>query len=234
MSIEQLRERMPTLRQREQSVRAELQAITDQADDRATFLRLAETLTAFFARLHDAADTLSIDERQRIVRLVVKDVLIGEDTITIRHSIPVLQSPPRGGCLPPSQTSGPNYLLCKGSDHSSLRSTRFGWHKVSIFHDAGLQPLANQAEDATITDTVLDETDQPLMADRVEESGYIGVHDPVHLRRGDPDCQRVQRIVLSASGPEPVRKSQEVYFVDGIEHLHDGALNDLVLQRRDA
>jgi hypothetical protein len=45
-----------------------------------------------------------------------------------------------------------------------LRSTRFGWHKVSIFHDAGLQPLANQAEDATIADTVLDETVQPLMA----------------------------------------------------------------------
>src|SRR6202048_3917627 len=116
MSIEQLRERMPTLRQREQAVRAELQAITDQADDRATFLRLAETLTAFLARLHDTADTLSIDERQRIVRLVVKDVLIGEDTITIRHSIPVPQSPPRGGCLPPSHTGGPNYLLCKGSD----------------------------------------------------------------------------------------------------------------------
>jgi site-specific DNA recombinase len=31
MSIEQLRERMPTLRQREQSVRAELQAITEQS-----------------------------------------------------------------------------------------------------------------------------------------------------------------------------------------------------------
>src|SRR5260370_21875315 len=37
MSIDQLRERMPTLRQREHSVRAELHAITDQADDRATF-----------------------------------------------------------------------------------------------------------------------------------------------------------------------------------------------------
>ena len=47
MSIEQLRERMPALRQREQTLRAELQAITDQANDRATFLRLAETLTAF-------------------------------------------------------------------------------------------------------------------------------------------------------------------------------------------
>jgi site-specific DNA recombinase len=116
MSIEQLRERMPTLRQREQSIRAELQAIADQANDRATFLRLAETLMAFLARLHGAADTLSIRERQRIVRLVVKDVLIGEDTITIRHSIPVPQDLPPGGCLPPIKTGAPNYLLCKGSD----------------------------------------------------------------------------------------------------------------------
>ena len=115
MSIEQLRERMPALRQREQTLRAELQAITDQANDRATFLRLAETLTAFLARLRGAADTLSINERQRIVRLVVKDVLIGEDTITIRHSIPVQQRPLQDGSIPPSQTGDSNYLLCKGS-----------------------------------------------------------------------------------------------------------------------
>ena len=114
VSIEQLRERMPALRQREQTLRAELQAITDQANDRATFLRLAETLTAFLARLRGAADTLSINERQRIVRLVVKDVLIGEDTITIRHSIPVQQGPQQDGCIPPSQTGNSNYLLCKG------------------------------------------------------------------------------------------------------------------------
>jgi site-specific DNA recombinase len=121
VSIEQLRERMPALRQREQTLRAELQAITDQANDRATFLRLAETLTAFLARLRGAADTLSINERQRIVRLVVKDVLIGEDTITIRHSIPVQQGPPQDGCTPPSQTGNSNYLLCKGRDYRSLR-----------------------------------------------------------------------------------------------------------------
>src|SRR6202165_4091717 len=120
MSIEQLRERMPALRQRAHSPRAEWQAIADQANDQANFLRLAETLTAFVTRLHSAADTLSITERQRIVRLVVKDVLIGDDTITIRHSIPVLMGPPQAGSLPPSQTSGPNYLLCKGRDRSSL------------------------------------------------------------------------------------------------------------------
>ncbi len=132
MSIEQLRERMPALRQREQALRAELQAIADQANDQATFLRLAETLTAFLTRLHGAADTLSITERQRIVRLVVKDVLIGDDTITIRHSIPVLMGPPQAGSLPPSQTSGPNYLLCKGSDDPTLRSPSFPWNQPPI------------------------------------------------------------------------------------------------------
>jgi hypothetical protein len=49
----------------------------------------------------------------------VKDVLIGEDTITIRHSIPTPQGPSHDGCLPPSQTGGPNYLLCKGSDFAT-------------------------------------------------------------------------------------------------------------------
>ena len=136
MSIEQLRERMPGLRQREQALRAELQAIADQANDRAVFLRLAENLTAFLARLRGAADTLSMTERQRIVRLVVKDVLIGDDTITIRHSISVpQQSSPQGGNLPPSRTGGQHYLLRKGSGFTDA-----GEHLPSLH----LRPLVGQ------------------------------------------------------------------------------------------
>jgi len=112
LSIEQLRERMPGLRQRQQTLRAELQAIADQINDRAAFLRLAETLTAFLARLRSAAETLSVIERQKIVRLLVKDILVAEDTITIRHSIPIPSSPAqKGGSEAPKD---PNYLLCKG------------------------------------------------------------------------------------------------------------------------
>ena len=118
LSIEQLRERMPGLRQREQRLRAELQAIADQTNDRAAFLRLAETLTAFLVRLRSAAETLSVTERQRIVRLVVKDVLMGDDTITIRHSIPIPSGPPQNEG---SQLEGPNYLLCKGRDFAAPR-----------------------------------------------------------------------------------------------------------------
>ena len=141
MSIEQMRERMPALRQRDQALRAELQAIADQANDRAAFLRLAETLAAFLDRLRGAADTLSITERQRIVRLVVKDVLIGGDTITIRHSIPVPQGPPQGGCLPQNQTGGPNYLLCKGSDNTALWGSIRRFVEDVFFHVPGFQPL---------------------------------------------------------------------------------------------
>jgi site-specific DNA recombinase len=122
LSIEQLRERMPGLRQRQQALRAELQAIADQTNDRAAFLRLAETLTAFLARLRSASATLSVTERQRIVRLLVKDVLVGEDTITIRHSIPIPSGPPRNdGSQSPD---GQDYLLCKGRDHRSLWCTQ--------------------------------------------------------------------------------------------------------------
>jgi site-specific DNA recombinase len=111
LSLEQLRERMPALRHRQQTLSAELQAIADQTNDRAVFLRLAETLTAFLARLRSAAETLSVIERQKIVRLLVKDVLVGEDTITIRHSIPISSgSPQNGGSDGPNDQ---NYPLCK-------------------------------------------------------------------------------------------------------------------------
>ena len=119
LSIEQLRDRMPGLRQRQQTLRAELQAIADQANDRTVFLRLAETLTAFLARLRSAAETLSVIERQRIVRLLVKEVLVGEDTITIRHSIPIPSGPPQNGGS--ESADGQNYLLCKGRDFADAQ-----------------------------------------------------------------------------------------------------------------
>ncbi len=48
---------------------------------------------------------------------------------------------------------------------------------------------------------LIHKTDQPVMAERVEEPGDIGVQYPVHLGAGNPDRERVQaRVVLGASG----------------------------------
>ena len=100
MELDELRQRMPELRHREHAMRAELQSIVNQVDDRAAYLRLAETISAFLTRLRTSADSLDVQDRQRIVRLVVKEILVGDDAITIRHAIPIPPGPPND--TPPS------------------------------------------------------------------------------------------------------------------------------------
>jgi site-specific DNA recombinase len=151
LSLEQLRERMPALRQRELAVRTELQSIAEQTHERAAYLRLADTLSAFLARLRSAADTLEVSERQRIVRLVVKEVLVGDDTILIRHCIPIPSVPPHDGSPPPASrpngaTGGQSYLLRSGRDWTALRHTpRRGFD--SLAHaNPGLEVAVDQAQ----------------------------------------------------------------------------------------
>ena len=119
VSLDQLRERMPLLRQRAQTLRHELNALVEQTRDRAAHLHLAETLSAFLTRLRASAETLDIVERQRIVRLLVKEVLVNDDTIVIRHSIPVPSGPPPKGSAPNGHADDvpdrPSYLLRSGS-----------------------------------------------------------------------------------------------------------------------
>jgi hypothetical protein len=87
---------MPTLRKRETTITAQLDALDAELHDAETYLQLAENLEGFLARLAENAQNLTIEQRQRVIRLVVREVLIGDDGITIRHSIPT----PTGGDCP--------------------------------------------------------------------------------------------------------------------------------------
>jgi site-specific DNA recombinase len=119
ISLDELRQRMPDLRMREQTSEAELQAIADQSAERAACLRLAETVADFLSRLRSSAGTLNVPERQRVVRLLVKEIFVGDDKIVIRHSIPLPANPP-GGPYPNGDSPGPgqdqsgSYLLRSG------------------------------------------------------------------------------------------------------------------------
>ena len=93
ITLEELRARMPELRRRDATLRAELDALDTELHDAETYLKLTETLDAFRARLSTNAEKLTIEQRQEIVRLVVREVLLGDDDVTVRHSIPV----PTGG-----------------------------------------------------------------------------------------------------------------------------------------
>jgi site-specific DNA recombinase len=125
VTLPQLRQRMPVLQKQAQAVGSELQSLEMAAVDEARYLQLAESLGGFRSKLRVRADTLDVAVRQQILRLIVKEVLVGADTITLRHSIPTPQSGPgsNGSSAPPAGVTGskpsPGYLLRSGSHFSA-------------------------------------------------------------------------------------------------------------------
>jgi site-specific DNA recombinase len=113
ISIDELRARTPPLRKRQGALRAQLDALETELHDAEAYLKLADTLEGFLTRLADGLDQLTIADQQRILRLVVREVLIGgdDDTVTIRHSIPT-----------PTGPDEPSYLLRGSSQDPSLWS----------------------------------------------------------------------------------------------------------------
>jgi DNA invertase Pin-like site-specific DNA recombinase len=103
-----LRKRIPVLRRRESAIKKELQGLHIQLTDHRRLLTLTENMESFLRRLRESAETLSIPERQKVVRMVVKEVIVGSNTITIKHSIPIQ------GFDRTSNTQ--SYLLRKGSN----------------------------------------------------------------------------------------------------------------------
>src|SRR5260370_2327152 len=79
---------------------------------------------------------------------------------------------------------------------------------------------------------MLDETDQPTLADFVEKGSNVRVKNEVHLLVGDPDRQSVQRIVLAALRPKPIPEPEELFLVSAVQHSTGRSLDDLVLKRR--
>jgi len=94
ISIDELRERMPELRARETGLRSQLDALATQLVDRENYLKLATGLEDFLRQPRTNTATAAVPEQQRVLRLLVKDVLIGPDRIVIRHSIPTNTSTP--------------------------------------------------------------------------------------------------------------------------------------------
>src|SRR4029077_18696288 len=73
-------------------------------------------------------------------------------------------------------------------------------------------------------------TSQSLLTE--SKGGHICVKNEVHSPARDPDDQRIQRIVLTSLGSEPVAEPEEVFLVDGVQHSRRRSLDDLVLECR--
>jgi len=112
LKLDELRSRMPQLRKRNEALQSELRSLEATAVDQQIFLRLAENIETFLVRLRNTADTLDVIERQNILRLVVKEILIHKNAIKIRHSIPIKSTVTPAG--PHERENNPSYLLRSG------------------------------------------------------------------------------------------------------------------------
>ena len=118
IQLDELRSRMPELRKREKSLNEELNCIEGDLIDQGLLLKLADNIEKFLSKLRGAADTMSVVERQKVLRLVVKEVLIDDENIRVKHSIPLPHSNMQTGSTP--GTKIPNYLLRKGRHYTAL------------------------------------------------------------------------------------------------------------------
>ena len=132
ITIDELRSRMPGLRARQANLRSQLDALQVQLADREAYLKLADDLEGFLAQLRHNAATADVAERQRVLRLLVKDVLIGPEKIIIRHRIPLREPAPATRHRDPHTDTesddkgdhGPSYLLRWGRAFAVARQHR--------------------------------------------------------------------------------------------------------------
>jgi len=179
ITLDELRSRMPELRNREAGLRQRTEALDAQLADREIYLTLADNVENFLTGLNNKAATASIAERQRVLRLLVKDVLVGPDKITIRHSIPVRHNPTSTADTDQEGETSPNCQLRWRSQDPALRGAGPGVPVQAVLgEDACFQERLDQAQDFLVRDPPPHPVQQGLMVDLVEACGDVGLEHP--------------------------------------------------------
>ncbi|PYU28019.1 MAG: recombinase family protein [Acidobacteria bacterium] len=106
LELGELRQRVPELRKRQQALEKELESLNLQAVEQSKLLEISISLEKFMEQLKSSAQNLDAKQKQRIVRLLVREVVVGPDTVKIYHSIPMAERL--------SGTKMSSYRLCTG------------------------------------------------------------------------------------------------------------------------
>ena len=219
ITLDELRARMPALRKRETTITAQLAALDAELHDAETYLQLAENLEGFLARLAENAQNLTVEERQRIVQLVVREVLIGDDGITIRHTIPT-----------PTGPDDPSYLLCGSSQHPALRRAAERGVPHPVLQVPGSQHLADQPKQPGIVDVLCQRRERDLVVKLIEAAGDVALDKP--SCPAPRDGHLAKRGVAAAAGPVTVGVLGELRLVVRLKQQTDDFAEQLVRPRR--
>jgi site-specific DNA recombinase len=232
VTLPQLRHRMPDLRKQAQAIESELQSLEMAAVDQAHYLQLAENLAGFCGKLRLRADTLDVRERQQILRLLVKEVLVDTDTITLRHSIPVPQSgnagTPRSNSGGPSGASpAPGYLLRKGSQWTSLRSPLHARADQPVLHHPGIQECPDELQQPFIFDPFGYLPHQFVVINSIEKFLQIKINHPA-VTFGDILLRLCHRLMSRPSRPKTIAVIGKRPVPPPLQNLHHRLLDESV------
>jgi site-specific DNA recombinase len=250
LDLDELRRRMPELRQREQRLKAELASLNDQLGDQATYLRLAHTLGEFLERLRTQVQDLDVLQRQRIVRLLVKEVIVGRDSIIIRHSIPNSDRPSGGpsalggnSAHSVGDASAKSLLLRPWRDDTPLRGATVGVARerradfaaaVHTLDHRCVEPLADRRQHRPVGDPSCDTAQKVTVRNRVEVVGQISVYNLTRSTVGNAEVDAPQRHLGVHARAEAILPREQVFFEDRPHNQQHCHLRDPVPNTRDA
>ncbi len=162
---------MPDIRAREANLRNQIAALDAQAADRDAYLKLADDLEGFLGRLRENSAAASDQDRQRVLRALVQDVLIGPEKLTIRRRIPVREPSSGGGHHDTTDTEGDmrnSSLLRWGREYPALRGAGVAFFLAVRGHDPGLEERLDQRQYPLIVDPSAHPVHQGDMPDFIE------------------------------------------------------------------
>jgi site-specific DNA recombinase len=108
-----------------------------------------------------------------VVRLLVKEILVSDDRIVIRHSIPLPTGPSGSHDLSPiggysSSASGKSYLLRSGSERTALRGPFPTLREQPAIEHAGGQVSPDEQKNLPVRNPRCHRGDQPVVINSVE------------------------------------------------------------------
>lgn len=104
ISISQLRKRIPELQKRVNVTKKELENLKTHELALDQRLQLLDK-ESFISQIDQKIDHLDIKEKKKILRLLVKEIVVGDDIIEIKHSIPLKEEAE-------NENNGKSYQLC--------------------------------------------------------------------------------------------------------------------------
>ena len=164
LALTEMEPRLKALRSRVNKTEAEINLLKKNVDQKARQLHLVSRFEDFSAKLKNNLQDISFEDKKRIVRLLVTDVIVDttKEELHLKHILPLKKSCP----------------LRSGGTYCSLWCSTFRIRQFSSLHDASVQPFSDQLPHDSITYPKLDDRPEMASIQSVEKLPYVDLEDP--------------------------------------------------------